>query len=921
MTTTDLPALAGSWPDASLRPDDDAPPAEWARFYRDRCGWIVLPTAGPRDVMAYAISLHNEAVASYAADHGGDVPDDLSAELWDDAREIAGATRGRPIGYLYKAWTAKAVTAEDITDEMIALAWEPLERSTGPRAEADQRGIAILPNKSTRGLPVCLVDVDVGHDDSPAGDVDGPWGHGLPGPKASTPRGGLHTLMISTGKETASADLGPGIDVVAGGGTTIPVPAGSATPGRRWLRWDPPVAAPDELRKRGKRKKSPPRPDALTGATRLGPAREPGDDVEDDGRTAAIISAEVGDGERNWAAAAIVGILARPRACPDDVVHACLVVLAEVMAGRDASREESEAEQARWRHALTRGPRDGDFAAEVLSTWVSARDTSRRPWSEGKTRGVALSLWKTCDRREEGQAGAEDYGVGPVLASWPAHWAPVPVAATPPPVPDQSPTAAEPEPPVPYPPPPRATDHAAVREPRAPAIAVESPWRGGIDPAVYVSSLADGYPDDALERDLALEPIQIASVFPVVNFATGQPLVEGGESFAAPLSFGWGEALNLALGGLVPGDVRIIGAAGAGAGKTWLECWLAHGLALQTAARLLGARGYDDAPLVLPIWLTEMPKEGELYWRLAGAYLGFDVACLSWGLRAASAPGVIAAAKHHGMTPDEVVAQARTLARMHGTDERFPLAVARRHVIKQINLSSLPRRTRQQGVVVDHRSGPALIDHVADAVDRYREEFALLAGVPADQVKPLVMIDPLQRFAGEGESEKRAIDAVLSAVVQVLCREQGAIVIGTSDTTKGAARDGGIDTFLSRDASALAADIFAGTQAIMHHCDVLAVCSERPEPGSLRATQWVRLLKNRSGVPDVAFPLVWDKHLGRFRPGAPEPLRAPPPAPGQRPGGGDSRSRDGHGQAPPAMPRIVPGYVSRAPRERADLPD
>src|SRR5690606_31514125 len=104
MTTDTTDPHAGQWPAASLRPADDATPAEYARLYRDHCGWSVLPTAGPRDVMAYTISLHNEAVAAYAADHGDDSPDDVSAELWDDAREIASATLGRPIGYIYKAW-------------------------------------------------------------------------------------------------------------------------------------------------------------------------------------------------------------------------------------------------------------------------------------------------------------------------------------------------------------------------------------------------------------------------------------------------------------------------------------------------------------------------------------------------------------------------------------------------------------------------------------------------------------------------------------------------------------------------------------------------------------------------------------------------------------------------------------------------
>lgn len=868
---------AAQWPDASLWPDDDAPPIEWARFYRDCMGWIVLPTASPRDVFAYAISLHNEAVADYALDHGGRldrdlVPDEVSLGLWEHAHEIADATLGRPIGYIYKKWMAKVVSSTEITDDMLRDAWEPVEGSRSPREEADTRGIAVIPNRSALGLPVCLVDVDVGHDDSPAGDVDGPWGWQLVGPKASTPRGGLHTLMLATGKETAAACLGPGIDVVASG-TPIPLPAGSATPGRRWLRKDAPVVAPDELRKRGRRK-APPR----AGAN----GNVPGGDLEgEEGQGARVLSEPTGNGTRNRDASVLVGVLARPFACPPDFVRAALEMLAEHIACIDRSSDESKAEMGRWLHLLTRGPRDEHFAAEVMETWLAVRgDGTRMKTTPAR---FCASVWRVCDRREGGDAGAEDLGVGPRLGVAAAEMgdASTRIVEVPPAerIDHSAPTGTTDPPP--FPPPTLEQAAAAVEASKV----VSATWRGGIDPRSYVRTLNALYTDDDLRRDLEREPIGISAVMPAFDFVSGQPMTTKGESLAAPLAHGWGEHLGRALRGLAAGDFRVVGAAGAGMGKTGFLSWLVHGLGLATACRIRGMEGFAAAPVILPIWLTEMPKPGEIYLRAVSAHLGFDPACIADGRQAHEAPGVRAHARRLGWTPQEVVAHARMLERLHGADERFPLCISRRHVTHAMALSDLPRLSKRSGVTVDHRNGPDLIDHLADAVQVFREDLGKAASVPTDQVLPLIVVDPGQRFAGGGDSEKRAIDALFSAIVQVLCGELGCVVLGTSDTTKAAAREVNVDTFLGKDDAALAADIFAGSQAIMHHADVIAVCRERPprrddlppeEREKMRddvCRQWVRVLKNRSGMPPVAYPFEWDMSCGRFRALDPEPLR------------------------------------------------
>lgn len=894
---------AAHWPDASLWPAEDAPPVEWARFYRDRMGWVVVPTASPRDVLSHAWGIAVRETAEYALEAHGSVEAEVSEAvrdlIWDRAREAAEAGLGRPIGYIFTRWMKTVGGAADVTDDMLRDAWEPDESSRGPRAEADRRGIAVLPGRSSMGLSVCLVDVDVGHGDSPAGDMDGPWGWGLPGPKASTPRGGLHTLLLSTGKETASADLGPGIDVVASG-TPIPVPAGSATPGRRWLRTDPPVVAPDALRRRG-RKKAPPRPQAGQPAE-----RDAGEDHDEDGQGARVVSSPTGDGSRNRDAGVLVGVLARPRSCPMDFVRACLELLAEHMAGRDAREDDMRAEMDRWRRLLTRGPRDAEFAAEVMETWLEVRgDGTRMRTTPAK---FCASVWRVCDRREDGRAGEEDLGVGPSVGWWPPSLGPVPEPPAPTAAPQTEtqhapPDAAPQAVPVPFPPPPPEVAQAAAQASR-----VEAPaWRGGVDPRVYGFSLDEDYSDRDLQRDLSRTPVDIAAVVPAVDFVTGMPSTSP-DLLTPPVRMGWGHPLAEAKRGIAAGEFLAVGASSAGAGKTTFLAWLASGLGIQTAYRLLGVDGYGDRPIVFPVWVTEMPKKMELYGRLLSSYLGFDRGCLDAGTEAANSPGVRAMAARLGMSPEEVVAKARAMEALHGNDERFPLCVARRHVIRRIKPSKLPRQSRRGGVAVHHRMGPDLVDHVADAVEAWRAQLAAMAGVPTDQVLPVVILDPVQRFAGE--SEKAAIDAILTAANEVLCEELECVVVTTNDTTKKAAGGVTVDHFLSAEAPGLMADVFSGSQGIVHHAsDVICVHPERGDParpGHVR--QWVRLLRSRGGgESQQAFPFEWDKTLGRLAAGAPEQLRPPPETDdgrGRANGGGGARQTT-------AAPRLDPDATYR----------
>lgn len=945
--------VASAWPPPEDWPADDAPSREWAAFYRDRLGLVVLPSPSPADTMAHAMSLYRDAVADWADEHPSEpVPD----ETWDEAREIAAKYRKGPLPYLKRD---KFLSADDVTDAHLDLWFVADPHARGPRKYADERGIVVLAGRSVRGLPLLLVDTDPRH----GGDLGGEWAR-LPGPRTSTPglaygdpeserRPGVHCLVLASasgGERSSQGHLAPGVDVVASGGTPIPLPAGAATPHRRWLCRDVPREAPAALREQPRRRAPPklgqnadgtPTTTTSTRESIVRADRQPGDDDEEFGlgRAATIIASEAGVGERNPGAAAIVGILARPLACPPDFVRACLEMLAEEFAGRDDSRATSAAlvaEGEEWRRLLTRGPRDADFAADVVATWIRCRDVNPRRWKDGHARKTARSIWRALDRREGGQAGAEDFGVGGMLGHRPAGWpAATRVGAVEPPQ-DDTPTGVGSVPET------RQTAAGAVQHettpdgvsstpgatpavdvfnpPTSPPTAtVQAPaWRGGIDPATYTRTLAEYYPLDRLRRDMQRRPVRVDDVMPFLEFTTGRYY----QASERP-GYGWGGPLDLALGGLSPGDVRFIGAAGAGAGKTWFECFLANGLTLATACRILGYKGFESSPIVMPVWVTEMPKRGELFWRLCGAFVGCDMGAWTWGADADRAPGVVAHARELAAdmrspwTAADVVRVAHAHLEHHimrpEAVDASPLGLAWGRLYTVIDNARLPPpRARSGAASIDHQHGAMLVDHVADAVDAKRRALAVDLGVAESDILPLVMIDPGQRFAGAGREARAMIDDFFGAVVSVLAGELECAVLGTLDTTKHAAREIGVDAFLGGDAPALAADMAAGSQAIMHNADVIGLCAERVAPGAadpLRTTQWCRLLKGRTGNAAEAYPFDWEMSRGRYRARPAEPLRARPdgdgaPGPGGRDGG--SRSGDRRGGRPAAPPDASP---------------
>lgn len=910
---------------AALRwPGDDASALEWARFYLS-LGLDVRPTPSTVDRLEHARFLSDDAARDYRDQHKQDPPEELAAAFYDDARALAEDVRG-PVPKIAAMFRGRRATDEDL------VRW--FSPMLGGRAKSTQhhlqRGVCCVLDDA---CPWVQVDVDVGHGGKD-GDLAGPFAT-LPGPKVATPRGGVHVFLLRrdpTGTLTAPVRpssgkhaLAPGVEVRTTGFALVP--SGGSSPGRRWTCHDQPTPAPAILRAR-------PTAAPKDMSPRAGTAWDPNLDGGGLGHVAYLIATDAEEGTRNASGAQIVGLLARPRAVPHDVLRALLGVLTEYGAGMDwpASRLTEEAD--RWQALLTRGPRDAEFAAEVLAAWVAVRDNTSKPWRAGKARALARSVWKTADRREEGNAGAEDMGHAGEVGEWDDGPPPL-VATLPPPAPaTPPPLVATPAPPPPAPadmpqetPADQARD-AFVADVHAPTMVAEAVAASNAVPLAaegkdaekaarfakicrdILPTLGASYPVDARRAAFKRRSISLSHLYPFVDFKTGRVETEDHDPYA--VGHGIGE-LSRSIGGLRVGRLLVIGGAGAKIGKTHFMGQAVEGVALATAARFLGLPGYEDAPIVMPVWITEMAVDGEVLNRMTSRHLGFDMAALEEE-SGEQAPGVARMAADYSTTAGKIIERAWGLSEYYWKDND-PLGWAIEHLIREVDLSKFPAPTGQGRGRIDQSTGPHLVGWVANSVQMYQRDLARKFGVEEEEVIPWVLFDPGQRFTGEDESSKSALDALLKAIVNRLCRSRGRGGLGaavwlTSDTTKAAVRDMDLQRFLSEEGQRLAVDIFAGSQGVIHSGDIgVALCGEANPADPLMRTQWARVLWSRVSGGSVApcYPFAWETHKGRFRAQPPQALRAIDP---------DHDPRGGPGKAkrlpPPKVGEYAPGPANAA---------
>lgn len=285
---------------------------------------------------------------------------------------------------------------------------------------------------------------------------------------------------------------------------------------------------------------------------------------------------------------------------------------------------------------------------------------------------------------------------------------------------------------------------------------------------------------------------------------------------------GIGPELNRALGGgIAPGVIIGVGAAAAKSGKTAFIHQLADGLALRSARLLMES---VDGPLTPLVILSEMDGRS-LTWRSLARWTGFHASHFRAGQSAAQW------ANYDG-TMWRVAEEALSVGL---------LAEARK----------LTRIARGVG------SGAELVAELAALVADLKREH------PGREVWPIVMVDPIQRYAGPGGSATEAMDDFASRLNDT-ARGEGWCVLLTSDATKatatGAARDG------KTSAEEEGAAVFRGSYTLQHILDAafyLRPAADRPERlDGVRELEAVTVFNRWGGG---GLPALFDFHGATMR--------------------------------------------------------
>jgi len=294
-----------------------------------------------------------------------------------------------------------------------------------------------------------------------------------------------------------------------------------------------------------------------------------------------------------------------------------------------------------------------------------------------------------------------------------------------------------------------------------------------------------------------------------------------------PERHGWGEFLDkLTGGGLAPGAIVGLGAAGTGAGKSAFMMQLLDGLAMRSAAIAEDPEAVE--PLTPIFLLSEMAPE-DLEARTLGRLL--DV-------------------------PGHVFLAGRSAKRWHKwgwVDDHYDSAAA---LMAQNGLYS--RLTRWQRIARPALvAGPALVECVEAAMLTWVSE--IRAAHPGHDVQPIIAIDPINRFLPmDGRSEVETLGEIAGAL-DVLTDKHRWIGILPSDTNKNAAKDPSANTN--------GASVFRGSMQLLHAYDLTLVLDPGEQDADGVRDYAVILDKNRYGRQGVGLNFRWHTRTGlRFVP-------------------------------------------------------
>jgi len=842
-----------------------------------RLGWWVFPGRSPLDVQVYRQALERKFERQGHADAAKRAADQAERgrkstfERWRERRAMGPA--GRPTEAEIRDW----------------FEFEPL------------RPVIVLTGDLGDGRQLIGVDVDP----SAGGEVD-PWTGDAVTLLASTPRGGVHAVHVAAASEALKSSAGKvadGVDIRAEGGLLVAPSGEEATPGRTWLRWGDPSPAPlEEIRARLEARGHGAR---VVVAAPLDPDEIPA--APPAGGFVRACSEAAPDGSRQKAAGALVGMLARRASLPVDAVFAALELLSESRADLDT---ETLAELVDgWRDALESSERSLTFTLKVMRAWNTLR--ARPPWPEDKLEEQTRNRWNTASQREAA-ARLQPHKTPAVVSENVDEEAEGEVVEDS----DEGPRGGVFEPPA------EVVDQDEVSDTyidrRQQISRVTGRALGTLDAEDVARALLP-----SLRKKYGAAEYKAKLRTPVLSCATLPPwqtITRDGVApdTSSPYGHGFGPEIDVALaGGLRPGQLILLGAKTAKAGKTAAADQLLDGLLLRSLDVLEKIkRGESTEELVLVRYDFSEMGPGDLTDRQLGRWLGIDSTTFRRGDQAHLAPGIRRRAPDLHLSLEELA--RLVLAAGEQALEEGRLADLRDLRIMP-EIDGLPGKADPQFTAdgrpvfkpLDYQSGTLLLRKIIEQIKIHRRLLAAQWGIPEERICPLILVDPIQRYQGDGAGAVEALDgfakALKEAAIALPC-----IVVATSDTNKASATGGAKQPDKgkadARNQGEKVAGTLRGSYAGTTHAPDLTLMIEREDededikPG---APIRVRICTgaNRWLARSISIAMWFDPETGRYTPRAEDPAVSSPIV-----GSADESEDD----APPADPQAQRLAVLRA---------
>ena len=243
------------------------------------------------------------------------------------------------------------------------------------------------------------------------------------------------------------------------------------------------------------------------------------------------------------------------------------------------------------------------------------------------------------------------------------------------------------------------------------------------------------------------------------------------------------------------------------------------------------------------------PPGRQIFRRYLSRWLGVDSSLFRRGAAdAGRAPGVRRLAEQLGEDPHELGIRILSTARRIMASGPFRAAL---EFIRPLNvrwLASSHDKAEGEEERIDYRRGVPLLRALTQAILLDRERRAKAWKVPAEDIWPVIFIDPIQRFQGGGDNAVGTLDEFVEEL-RALADEHGFIILVTSDTNQAAAR-GQIPKGATP--AQRAAGAFRGSYKLLHLPDAALVLEMKwpdpPKPGAPAHAE-ITVALNRWGPP------------------------------------------------------------------------